>query len=550
MTGAVSLASQRLAASGQVYNDIADQTSRIDHVPDDVLLNVFDFYRLAAPCPAVGAGVTGWTWPWQSLARVCWRWRRLILSSPKRLRLDFLLTYGAPFTSILHLPPDFALEFDFSDEEYGDEDDDDPAIAGKLISWAPADFDGVALVFRERPERIRKINLLAHGSDIRKLFAALTGPTPQLESLQVHAANWPWPLQVFPDNFLEGSAPALRMIELTGVLPPLPSAPHITHFEFTLEFGLPEDPPSLFDYLGEHVRQMSQLETLLLHCQAYDSLSAGAQNLSPPVGPPTVLPALSRFYFYGLSAHLEVFTCRLVAPMLEDLHIHFEDRSLLAVPSLSGFIHIGAKLRVPAMVARLEPSHSNRGSFEVYSPDCLTRPRIAFYVKFATEVDSHYTVSNAPVSPTTWICRLIAPVLSSVETLIIKRGGGPRFDDLGERWAIYLPVWYIFLESFTGVRQLVVENAFALAIAQTLGRPAMIAAQTLGRPCRHVRLLPNLHDLRFLFYSTDGYNPSDVLLELEPYATAHSDCGRDLDILCKTIPRTGRHSELHTGVII
>ncbi|KAI0258341.1 hypothetical protein BC834DRAFT_1045939 [Gloeopeniophorella convolvens] len=266
MTGAISLASLRLSTVDQ------NQTSLIDHVPDDVLLNVFDFYRLAAPSPAK-AGITGWTWPWQSLARVCRRWRQLILSSsPKRLRLDFFLTYGAPFASILRLPSEFALELDFPDETYGDdEDNNDPDLADVLVPWAPdsEDSDGVALVFREHPERIRKINLLAHGNDLRKLFAQLTGPTPQLESLEVHAANWPLPLQVFPDNFLEGSAPALRRIELTGVIPPLPSVPNITHFEFYLEHELPED-SSLFNELAEYVRQMSQLETLVIQYDDYE----------------------------------------------------------------------------------------------------------------------------------------------------------------------------------------------------------------------------------------------------------------------------------------
>ncbi|KAI0258627.1 hypothetical protein BC834DRAFT_847254 [Gloeopeniophorella convolvens] len=527
------------------------QTWLIDHVPDDVLLNVFDFYRLAAPSPA-GAGA-GWTWPWHSLVRVCRRWRQLILSSPKRLRLDFLLTYGAPYASILRLPPEFALKFDFSDEVYGDddsdEDDNDSDLAGVLITWAPEDFDGVALAFREHPKRIRKINLLAHGSDLRKLFAALTGPTPQLESLRVHATNWPWPFQVFPDDFLKGSTPALCRIELTGVLPPLPSAPHITHFEFCLEHGVPRDPPSFLDNVVEHVRQMSQLETLHFYCEAYGSVPTGAHNQSPPIGPPTVLPALSRFFFFGLSIHLEVFTCRLVVPMLEDLEVHFKDQSVLAVPSLAGFIHHGAKLRVPAMVAHLPPSHGNSGSFKAYLPQDLTRPLITFYVKFVMEVDGHRTVSGALVSPVAWICRRIAPVLSSVETLIIRRSGEPRFDGIGERWALYLPAWYMFLVTFTGVRRMAVENTFALAIARALGRPTVLIAEVLGKPCRYVHLPPNLHDLRFLFYSADGYNPSDVLLELEPYTTVHSNCEHDLEVYCKTIPRTGRHSELQTGVI-
>ncbi|KAI0258339.1 hypothetical protein BC834DRAFT_911891 [Gloeopeniophorella convolvens] len=194
------------------------------------------------------------------------------------------------------------------------------------------------------------------------------------------------------------------------------------------------------------------------------------------------------------------------------------------------------------MVAHLELSSTYNGCFKAYSsPQDLTKPLIVFRQRNVTEVEGPPAwISGPPVNSIAWLCHHIASALSSVETLIIKRDGDPRPDDPGgARWASYLPEWHMFLAVFTGVRHMAVENTFALAMARVLGRPG------------GVHLLPNLRDLRFLFYSMDGHNPSDILVELESYTgtTAHTSRKHTLDVFCKTIPRKGQHSELKTGIV-
>jgi hypothetical protein len=56
-----------------------DQVKRIDVLPDDVLIEIFDFYV------EIGA--------WQSLVHVCRRWRSLVFGSPRRLNLRLHWTY-------------------------------------------------------------------------------------------------------------------------------------------------------------------------------------------------------------------------------------------------------------------------------------------------------------------------------------------------------------------------------------------------------------------------------------------------------------------------
>jgi hypothetical protein len=59
------------------------QVIRIDILPDDVLLEIFDFYMDMSP---LYEGKTGEE-AWQSLAHVCRRWRGLVFGSPSRLNL-------------------------------------------------------------------------------------------------------------------------------------------------------------------------------------------------------------------------------------------------------------------------------------------------------------------------------------------------------------------------------------------------------------------------------------------------------------------------------
>ncbi|KAI0258964.1 hypothetical protein BC834DRAFT_1045586 [Gloeopeniophorella convolvens] len=548
-----------LVANGEYHvstDGAASQTRRkimAGHgVPDVALLRVFDFVRLATPSPTK----TGWTWPWQSLAQVCHRWRQLILSSPERLRLDFRITHGAPVPSILRIPFISALDIDYCNHKYTDiwgsesesesedsfnYDDNDDNDDRKLLSWSRKDTDGVSLAFKD-PGHIRSINLLAYAGYMRGLFTSMSSTLPKLESLRLHAVNKPWSSDIFPHGFRLGKvAPALRLLSLTGITTPLPSAPNITHFEFALEWDLPNAPSSFLGELVKHVCQMSQLESLILRFEEIMDLEVDIESVPPPpTQAPTIFPVLSEFTYEGLSIYLEAFTCRIVAPALTSLNIQFEDDTVVAVPSLTSFIDGGSRLRVPTVVAHLELSRDHRGCFKAYSsPQDLTAPFITFRQNYVAEVNGPPGVSVPPVNSIAWLCHHIAPALSSAETLIIKHDGDPRLDDPGARWVGYMPEWHMFLAAFTGVRHMAVENIFALAIARVLGRPG------------GVHLLPNLHDLRFLFYSTDGHNPSDILVELEPYTgtTAHTGRKHALDVFCKTIPRKGQHPELKTGVV-
>src|ERR1700733_10047795 len=79
--------------------------NRIDVLPDDVLLEIFDFYVHMSLSYEGKAGIEAW----QSLVHVCRRWRSLVLESPRRLNLRLFCTDRTPAKDTLDVWPPFPL---------------------------------------------------------------------------------------------------------------------------------------------------------------------------------------------------------------------------------------------------------------------------------------------------------------------------------------------------------------------------------------------------------------------------------------------------------
>src|ERR1700677_1991322 len=95
------------------------QTTIIKSVPDNVLLEVFylcrkiqDLYGCHFPT----------IWDWHKLVHVCSKWRRIIFSSPRRLGLQLLCTYGTPVRRNLGYWPPFPLIIECSTYRGADDD--------------------------------------------------------------------------------------------------------------------------------------------------------------------------------------------------------------------------------------------------------------------------------------------------------------------------------------------------------------------------------------------------------------------------------------------
>ncbi|KAH9955720.1 hypothetical protein BGW80DRAFT_1566065, partial [Lactifluus volemus] len=88
---------------GQVF-----QRATIGSLPDNVLIEIFDFYQ-------VKTEVYEHPWDWEKLVHVCRRWRCVIFGSPVRLNLELICTEKSPVRKLLDVWPPFPLiiKFDF-----------------------------------------------------------------------------------------------------------------------------------------------------------------------------------------------------------------------------------------------------------------------------------------------------------------------------------------------------------------------------------------------------------------------------------------------------
>src|SRR6266849_7604486 len=82
-----------------------DQAKRIDVLPDDVLLEIFDFYLDMSLSYDDKMG----TEEWQTLVHVCRRWRSLVFASPRRLNLQLYCTPQTPVRDTLDIWPALPL---------------------------------------------------------------------------------------------------------------------------------------------------------------------------------------------------------------------------------------------------------------------------------------------------------------------------------------------------------------------------------------------------------------------------------------------------------
>ena len=298
---------------------------KLEVLPDDGLLEVFDFYRMYGESlfpPRIKT-----TWKWHVLAHVCQRWRRIIYASPRRLDLQLICTRGTPVRKHLCCWPAFPISIDF----FSDITSDGTRIG---VILGPAEEDNVIAAL-EHPGRVRRVGLTLTPSQLLKVSTAMQGSFPALTSLRLRSIHGNG--LVLPDDFLGGSAPRLRNISLLGIpFPELPTLLSSASDLVELRLGrIPEagyiSPVSMAVCLGA----LTRLETLLIGFQS--PTCRPSPRHTPPLTR-TVLPALTEFRFRGVTEYLEDFVAQIHAPRLLDLKITYFNQLDFQVPQLSQFL--------------------------------------------------------------------------------------------------------------------------------------------------------------------------------------------------------------------
>ncbi len=392
---------------------------RIDVLPDDILLDIFDFYMDKNHIEA-----------WHTLIHVCQRWRSLVFGSPRRLNLRLFCTPETRARDTLDVWPAYPILID-----------------GHLTLSSGVDNVIAAL---GQTNRVCHVGLSGlENLELENVLAAMQVPFPELTVLQLISDSGIPP--VAPDSFLGGSAPRLQFFELYGI--PFPGLPNLllsaTHLVHLFLFNIPHSGYFSPEAMAALLSVLSSLQSLFLQFQSPQS-RPDWESRRPPSSKRSVLPALGRFEFKGVIEYLEDLVTFIDASQLNTLFIAFFNQIDFDGPRLAQFIS-----RTPILA-----------DYDVH---------VEFYDTAATvrlpspAQDSAIRISrrdpDLQLLSVAQVCNTCLPPLSMIEDLYIEH----RYSQLvWKNDAIGNALWLELLLPFPVVKNLYLSKDFAPGIAAAL----------------------------------------------------------------------------------
>ena len=437
----------------------------IDILPDDILLEVFEFFMDEAPMPILRA-----KW-WQLLVHVCRRWRSIVFRSPRRLNLQLSCTTRTPVRGMLDVWPPFPL-----------------IISG--IANLTENVDNVLPALEHR-DRVHEIHLsLANGSSLEKVLAAMQEPFPELTVLQLDSYGEPVPIA--PDSFLGRSAPHLLSLRLHHI--PFPGLPKLllsaTNLVYLYLWRIPHSGYISPNAMVTALSALTSLQVLILGFRSPRSDPDQASRLPPPQRR-TVLPALTEFVFEGVCEYSDDLVARIDAPQLNNLYITFFNDIVFDAPQFIQFISRTLTLKP------LENAHVVFGPSNaiINCSSQTSRYQVSVTVGISCrELDWQ-------LSSLEQLCASHFPPLSTLEDLYIYMpldGEQPDWRDNIEN-----TLWLDLLHRFSTVKNLYLSKEFA---------PRIVAALQELVGGRTTEALPTLQNI--------------FLEELEPSGRVQEDIGK------------------------
>lgn len=435
--------------------------STIHILPDDVLLEIFDFCR--------GSNEYCTQRVWRPLVHVCRRWRHIIFASPGHLHLLLVCDIGMPVRKSLDIWPSLPIALLYSPKD-------------------KEDTDNIIAAFK-RHDRISWIALNKLTSPVLEQFVrVMQKPLPTLTGLHLRSFDEMDPSPVVPDAFLGGSAPELKNIFLEGVafqaLPRLvASATYLTKLRL---HRIPDIGYIEPEVMATCLTALPKLEELHIEFQ---SPRSRPPRIRPRLRTRTNLLALTYFLFRGDSTYLEDLIAQIEAPNLDGLKIRFFMDFILAIPKLHDFISSVERFKQPKWA-----------HLELY----LWPFRIALGFPTSLELGTSCDRLEERVSWMARLCNALSLHISHVECLEIT---GDTDSQVELHESMVSMRWLALFRSFTAVRDLYISNELGPHVAHAL--------QDLeGR--RATDVLPSLRRL-----ALGGLEPYDsVEKAMEPFVAA------------------------------
>ena len=431
----------------------------IDMLTDNVLLEIFDFYKEDNMFFIRAAWI--YTWRWKTLIQVCRRWRCVIFGSPLRLDLRLVCTDRTPTRTSLDIWPPFPISIDCSDE-----------VDAKGV-------ESIIAAVEQGRDRISNIAIAIQGSAIGKLAVAMQQPLPALTDFCL--ASYDQLVPDLPETFLGGSAPLVETFSLHGI--PFPKFPQFiassTHIRSLYITDIPHSgyiPPNA---MVACLAALPNLEVLQIGSRS--PLSRPSQ-ITPPPRTRIVLPALTKLSFWGVSEYFEDFVARINTPLLDRLDITFFMDLIFDIPRLRHFI---------GRAEKLEPF--DQANVVFYDRNVWS---IGFSHRFGMEIRCQRP--DWQLSSMVQIFGQQLPLLSHVEQLEIIQYPHSNIEwtdnpDIGS--SLWLELFHLFIA------------LQSLRVSEKLVPPVAAALQELTDE-RTMEVLPVLHSL-FL----EGLEPSGPVPE-------------------------------------
>jgi hypothetical protein len=431
-------------------------------LPDDVLLEIFDFYVGEEDEGDEDEDVLfkGGIEEWQTLVHVCWRWRSLVFGSPRRLNLRLVCTLETPARDTLDAWPSLPLLVQCS---------------GSLIAHPTEDVDNIIAVL-EHSNRVVKIDLIkVDGSELENVLVAMQVPFPELTDLQLTSEDGM--VSVRPDSFLDGSAPRLQSLSLAGIpFPGLPklllSATHLVHLYLD---NIPHSGYFSPEAMVAVLSTLTSLDSLSLQFESPQSHPDRASRRPPPLTR-SVLPALTSFQFKGVCEYLEDFVACIDAPPLNNVQITFFNQIVFDTPQFIQFIR---RTSLKAFKNAL-----------VQFTDRTSRVHLATLTPCFGTLDMEIPCVELDwqVSSMEQVCTMCLPPLSTLEDLLIYEDprSQPVWQESEPQDNIENALWLELLQPFTHVKNLYLSEKFASRIIPAL--------QELAEE-RSTEVLPSLQNI-------------------------------------------------------
>jgi hypothetical protein len=443
-------------------------------LPDDVLLGIFNCHRQAS--------IEDGPWKWHRLAQVCRRWRSVVFAYPRHLDLRIVSTYDKPIRNAPKFWPVLPVIIWYPHLR----------TAASHMILTPSDEDNISDILKN-PARICEMDLVITRPLLAKLASSLRESFPALDHLRLRSQDSMYTI-ILPDEFLDGSAPRLRILHLKGIA--IPMLPRILSSSKNLISLRLEDIKLDGYFTAEDIAighfGATQLKSLVLAFLP-DTITPFSLRRSPsPLFSRIDLPALTEFRYEGEASYLRYFLSRINAPIIEQISVLFFYDAAYDTHELCELFGLGDALRS----SRCLTTHIHLSRYHIVFSHHFSRiPSSQRLFRLQLPYQTH-----RPVPP------LVTQVCLGLESQdLLPNVIHLEIDGCPERFRRDPACWLDLLRTLKGLKTLDVIGELGSGIAFAL-------AQVTGETVHEI--MPALQELHF-----GPETPSSTPTSLGPFIT-------------------------------